>query len=452
MTKNVTNNIASNKIDNTNEDLIKELKETKETNEEILNVLKNMLSNKGKNYKDITVGEWVNEWYTNYALNTTDKKYVKGKLSNNEYFVSNYRIKYIINDDNISKLKLDEISSSDIYKFISNIKSVRKKLIKDNIKNHKTTTNTYLDINNQCYSYEVVKEYFDSFTTSFNNMVSLDKDMYDKRIDTIKYYYDHKYDNEEMSFKSKKNIVDLLRMAFRCAVKMEIIKETPFDSFTYDETKEIVDKKRDALTSEERDIFLKVAESNKYFDCYLLMVYTGMRKAEMLALTKKDIKINEDSNDKYIEVNKQLQFNKNNRYQNNDITSLTKSMHSVRKIPIANNEVLDMLNRRIKDKDDDEFIFSKIDKYMWRTHNQIYKDVKRLYNICFLLTGNEKFLSCHNHTLRHTFATLFLENYPNYLVQVSAILGHSNTSFTAKQYVHLETEKIDISLLSDRNK
>lgn len=227
-----------------------------------------------------------------------------------------------------------------------------------------------------------------------------------------------------------------------------LIKESPFENFKYDETKEIISKKRDALTFLERDIFLKVAESNKYFDCYLLMAYSGMRKGEALALCKKDIHINEG----YIEINKQLQFTKETRYQNDNITSITKSMHSLRKVPIASSEVIEMFKRRMKDKNDDDFIFSGIDKYMWLSFNQIYKDVKRLYNICFFLTGNKKYIHCHNHTLRHTFATLFLESYPNYLVQISAILGHSNTAFTAKQYVHLETEKIDISLLGERCK
>lgn len=269
-----------------------------------------------------------------------------------------------------------------------------------------------------------------------------------------------------MSFKSKKNICDLLRMAFKCATNMEIIKESPFLSFSYGETKEIESKTQEALTTIERDIFLKVSENNKYFDCYLLMVYTGMRKSEALGLTKKDIYLSDSSDNKnkdnnYIVVSKQLFFNKDNKYSNKkfsnssnrDITTITKSMHSLRKIPLGNNEVIEMLKRRCnKLNSDDEFIFGDIDEYMYLTYNQIYKEVKRLYSICFLITGNKKYLTCHNHTLRHTFATLFLDSYPNYLVQVSAILGHSNTSFTAKQYVHLETEKIDVSLLKDRNK
>ena len=76
-------------------------------------------------------------------------------------------------------------------------------------------------INNHLYDYDSLCTYYSRIKQISKNL-EFNRDIYKAN---IKYLDKNTFfdDREDLSFKSKKNIVDLLRMAFRCAKNFEII-------------------------------------------------------------------------------------------------------------------------------------------------------------------------------------------------------------------------------------
>ena len=165
----------------------------------------------------------------------------------------------------------------------------------------------------------------------------------------------------------------------------------------------------------------------------LFCCYTGLRWGEVSALSWQDIQ--EEDGHYYFKVDKQYITIKN-RDKNVDRSYITiqgtpKSEKSNRYIPLSNRavELLDMVKERFpKQYKPDHLIFS--------TTNNPYNisTANRLLKAMCIRAGVRK---VSPHALRHSFASILLNEDEKNLYTVSDLLGHSSPDVTYKRYIDI---------------
>ncbi len=152
----------------------------------------------------------------------------------------------------------------------------------------------------------------------------------------------------------------------------------------------------------------------------LLLLYTGMRKGEALALTWDDIR------DGLICINKSMQEKSQHRI------APTKTKSSVRSIPI-NKDVEFILNELKRVNPPSNIVCcNKYGNYMEFSSLKVAFD-----EICKLANVRKGRI----HLLRHTFGSELIRQGVA-LVDVSKLMGHSNTVITYKRYIHINNDHL----------
>ena len=175
--------------------------------------------------------------------------------------------------------------------------------------------------------------------------------------------------------------------------------------------------------------------------CALLFCcFTGLRWGEVTRLQWKDIQ--NDNERYYFKVDKQFVRVKN-RDEKADakyltITETPKSEKSNRYIPLNNKavEILNFVKERFPECSGDEhLIFSRSDKqYTGSTAHRLLKVMCMRAGISIVSP----------HALRHSFASILLNEDEKNLYAVSDLLGHSSTDVTYRKYIDIfEKNKIN---------
>ena len=180
------------------------------------------------------------------------------------------------------------------------------------------------------------------------------------------------------------------------------------------------------LQPEHIKIYLDAADKRGLLPMFYLELVSGLRKGELTALLWSDL----DIEDKTISVSKQYVKN-----PNGELTlSRPKTETSVRKVSIPQ-EAVDLLIAEHKKHSDNPYMFpSPVTGEMYypdsivNLHKKILRDAG-LPHIRF-------------HDLRHTFATLALQNGVD-VKTVSSMLGHYDAGFTLRTYTHATRQKQD---------
>ena len=194
------------------------------------------------------------------------------------------------------------------------------------------------------------------------------------------------------------------------------------------------DKKIEALTTEEEKLFVKELEKNydEYTDIFYILLFTGMRIGEVLALSSSDI----DLKNNLIHINKTLTKDANDKYI---VGSSTKTYSSTRDIPIIN-LIKNVLLKASKCQNETCFNFnSKI--IAPSTINAHFKRICKNANIKVVNTKkkkddklvNLKSSNVNTHMLRHTYATRCIESGMSAVV-LSKLLGHKDIETTLNTY------------------
>lgn len=157
---------------------------------------------------------------------------------------------------------------------------------------------------------------------------------------------------------------------------------------------------------------------------YILLLNTGLRRGELLALQWKDI----DFNKKQLYVNKAVVA----QYEHNSVTEVLekpKTKNSVRTIPL-NNKAIDAL-MHLKE-------LNKNSKWVVSTKNKQNISLDVFSSLLQKLQRKNNLPLFGAHVLRHTFATRLYEKGVRIDI-ISKLLGHSSTRSTYR-YVHTSNE------------
>ena len=189
----------------------------------------------------------------------------------------------------------------------------------------------------------------------------------------------------------------------------------------------------------------------RYAPAYILLLNTGLRVGELVALTWKDI----DFTKRIIRVNKTVSTIKNrNRFESDNqkvnVITTTKTKKSNRVIPMNETACLvlkELMKRQqemgiksdyvISTKEGNPMLVRVLEQTFSRICQENYIDYKGI------------------HSLRHTFGSVLVKKGVDIKV-ISEILGHSTVQFTYDRYIHIinemKAEAVNLIHVSDVKK
>ena len=178
-------------------------------------------------------------------------------------------------------------------------------------------------------------------------------------------------------------------------------------------------KKMQVLTPPEITRFLIQAREEGYYELFLLELTTGMRRGEILALKWRDLNLKTGElhiSRQVLKVNGKVLIS----------TPKTKSSNRMILLPPEMTELL----AELKTRTDSEWIFpSPLDLTQPRHPSAVYHRFQKI-----LERANCKRVRFHD--LRHTFATMALENGMD-IKTLSAMIGHVSAETTLNIYSHI---------------
>ena len=255
-----------------------------------------------------------------------------------------------------------------------------------------------------------------------------------------------------LSHSSIKKIYEVLRPAFKLAVKENLITENPFEQTTLLKQKDVKKKtkKKKIYTESERDILVETVNNfyndnssvtYRYFPIFSFIMNTGIRVGEALALTWDDLLENNDGT--FILHVKHNLSRSALRNADKELTGKrkvildnTKTDAGDREIPL-NQKALKAIEQIKETKTfyniNSKFIFATPDN----KPSTIGRIQKSFINLIKLADIKENY---GIHSLRHGFATYLVDNKQD-IKDISELMGHTDVRFTLNTYVHSNIDK-----------
>ena len=221
-----------------------------------------------------------------------------------------------------------------------------------------------------------------------------------------------------LSPKTVRGIHMMLHTALEQAVKEGIISKNPTDGCI---PPKLQKKEMNVIQPEQVGAYLQAAADRNVLPMFYLELTSGLRRGELLALLWDDLDIEKRT----ISVNKSVA----GRHGELKV-SAPKTQHSIRKVVIPQ-QAVDLLVQEHNLHPDNPYMFpSPVTGTMYhpdtagRLHKKLLKE-SGIENVRF-------------HDLRHTFATIALQNGVD-IKTLSHTLGHYSSGFTLDTYTHVTT-------------
>ena len=219
-----------------------------------------------------------------------------------------------------------------------------------------------------------------------------------------------------LSAKTVRNINQVISSAMDMAVRHKLILSNPTEGC---ELPKVEHREMKTLPAEQLGAFLREAEESGVYELYYLDLATGLRRGELLGLKWEDI----DLQNGVIHVRRQVA-----RVDGEVKEMPLKTKNSYRNISISQDAVA-MLTEMEAHRSSD-YVFPS------STGGPISPD--GVNNMLHRVLKRAGLPSIRFHDLRHTFATLALQNGVD-IKTVSGMLGHFSAGFTLATYAHVTT-------------
>jgi len=264
-----------------------------------------------------------------------------------------------------------------------------------------------------------------------------------RRIDSIKIsdaklFLIHLQREKGMSYSSIHNIRGVLRPAFQLAVDDDLIMKNPF-GFEMGTVIQNDSKKREAITTEEKENFLAFARADnhykQYYDAFCLLFATGLRISEFCGLTTRDL----DFKNKVIHVNKQLVRHSDMEYY----IETTKTSSGKRDFPM-DDEIEAICRRIIQNRRK-----PKVEKAIKGASGFLFYDKNDMPRVAlhwekYFEYAVNKYNRTHKvlmpkttpHVCRHTFCSEKAKEGMNPKA-LQYLMGHSDIAVTLNVYTHM---------------
>lgn len=219
-----------------------------------------------------------------------------------------------------------------------------------------------------------------------------------------------------LSAKTARNINQVISSAMDFAVAQKIITENPCKNVSLPKLEH---KEMQTIPAEQLQAFLQEAKATGVYEMYYIELATGLRRGELLGLRWTDI----DWKNGIIKVRRQIA-----RVDGKIVESPLKTKNSYRAVSISP-QAIEVL-REQKRKTNDQYVFPS------PNGGPISPDsVNNMLKRVLERAGIPK---VRFHDLRHTFATIALQNGVD-IKTVSGMLGHFSAGFTLDTYAHVTT-------------
>lgn len=219
-----------------------------------------------------------------------------------------------------------------------------------------------------------------------------------------------------LSPKTVRSVHMFLHSALEQAAKTGLIEENPTAEC---KPPKLEKKEMKIIQPEQIGDYLRAAAARNVLPMFFLELTTGLRRGELLALLWEDVDVKNQS----IFVSKSV-----SRLDGELVVSEPKTQHSIRTILIPQ-QAVDLLVQEHALHPDNPYLFPSpatggmySPETVARIHKRILKDA-----------GLE---TCRFHDLRHTYATLALQNGVD-IKTLSRTLGHYSPGFTLETYTHV---------------
>ena len=221
-----------------------------------------------------------------------------------------------------------------------------------------------------------------------------------------------------LSTKTVRNIHQMVSSALRFAMEQKLIPENPATRCALPKVER---KEMKTLPVEQLNAFFDEAKRTGVFELYYIDLLTGLRRGELLGLKWDDI----DFKNGILHVRRQVM-----RQEGKMVEAPLKTKNSYRSIAIPADAVEVLKMQRDKIGSGSEYVFPS------PTGGPMSSDsVLHMLQRVLKRAGLERI---RFHDLRHTFATLALQNGVD-VKTVSGMLGHYSAGFTLDTYAHVTT-------------
>ncbi len=219
-----------------------------------------------------------------------------------------------------------------------------------------------------------------------------------------------------LSAKTVRNINQVISSAMDLAVAQKIILENPTNACSLPRVEH---KEMQTISAEQLQAFLEEAKRSGVYEMYYIELSTGLRRGELLGLKWVDI----DMNQGIIRVRRQV-----SRIDGKIVEAPLKTKNSYRAVTISP-QAIEVLKAQ-KAKTNDEYVFPS------PNGGPISPD--SVNNMLRRVLDRAGIPRVRFHDMRHTFATLALQNGVD-IKTVSGMLGHFSAGFTLDTYAHVTT-------------
>ena len=226
-------------------------------------------------------------------------------------------------------------------------------------------------------------------------------------------------DNPGLSSKSVRNVHNVISAAMDKAKAEKLISHNPADDCVLPERQHI---EMQTLAADELQAFFREAKKSNLFEFYYTDLSTGLRRGEILGLKWTDIDFEEQT----IRIRRQIL-----RLEGEVQEAPLKTKNSYRTISISQELAEILKEKQKKEQGFSAYVFPSPITGGPRSPDALRSTLLRILE----RAGLQKI---RFHDLRHTFATLALQNGVD-IKTVSGMLGHYSAGFTLDTYAHVTT-------------